>query len=336
MRHLQHIVARAESAGFRMDELLAEGGLDKARLADSEGLVPVSSIEAMLAVVSARYPDPLMGLRLAGDIQPATFGAVGYLMQACTTLGDVLEVATRYNGLLSNIGKTSLAHAPGLVQVRWECTGVSAALKAQITDYVIGAFVAMTRLLLPEKPELVRSVHFAHAAPAEVRLAREYFSLFRCPVYFDKPVSCFVLDNAALKEKLHHGDAFIKDLLERHAQTLLRQKEQAVTLADEVRHLIAAMVIDGVPAKDAVAAQLGMSARSLHRRLTELGSSYRELLDQVRLDLAQSRLLRDGEPISRIAGQLGFRSHQAFLRWYKHSTGETPGTYRQKHGGEMP
>src|SRR3546814_20688284 len=74
----------------------------------------------MLEAVADRYRDPLMGLHLAGAIQPATFGAIGYLMQTCTSFVDVFKVATRYNGLLGNIGKTSLRHRPGAVQVCWE------------------------------------------------------------------------------------------------------------------------------------------------------------------------------------------------------------------------
>jgi AraC-like DNA-binding protein len=329
-RHLQHVVARAEAAGVPMDELLAEGGLDKAQLADAEALIPVSAIEAMFAAVSSRYSDPLMGLHLAGDIQPATFGAIGYLMQACTTLGDALEVVTRYNGLLSNIGKTSLVRSPGAVRICWECSAGSPGLRRQVTEYVLGSFVALLRLLLPERAELLQAVHLMHGRPEDAELAREYFSFFKCPVYFAKPVSAIVVASGALQARLHHGDAFLKEVLDRHAQNLLRQRELHASLPDAVRHLVTAMIIEGVPTKDMVAAQLGLSGRSLHRKLQDLGTGYREILDQVRLELAQARLREEADSVSRIAGQLGFHSHQAFMRWYKQSTGRTPGEHRKE------
>ncbi|HZR35355.1 MAG TPA: AraC family transcriptional regulator [Nevskia sp.] len=332
-RHLQHVVARAEAAGISMDALLAEGGLDKARLADADAAIPLSALEAMLAAVSGRYSDPLMGLHLASDIQPATYGAIGYIMQACTTLGDALEVVTRYNGLLSNIGRTSLVPAPGLLQMRWECSVGSAALRRQATEYVFGSFVGLVRLLLPEQAGLLQAVHFAHPRPAGAELVREYFSFFKCPVYFDKPVSSLFIAGAALKARLHHGDAFLKDVLDRHAQELLRQRGQKASLRDEVRHLVAAMIIDGVPTKDMVAQQLGLSARSLHRKLEEQGTGYREILDEVRLAIAQQRLRDPAESVSSIAAYLGFHSHQAFLRWYKQNTGRTPGEHRRQLAG---
>lgn len=335
-RHLQHVMARAEAVGFHIDELLAEGGLDKGRLADADGLVPLQALENMLAAVSGRYADPLIGLHLASDIQPATYGAIGYLMQACTTLSDALEVVTRYNGLLSNIGRTSLQHNPGTVQLSWECLAGSAALRRQFSEYVFGSFAVLVRLLLPEHSDLLQSVHFAHPRPSRPELVREYYDYFRCPVYFDKPVAAAFLPAAALKTRLHHGDAFLKEVLERHAQSLLRQRQQMATLTDEVRHLVAAMVIDSVPTKEMVAMQLGLSGRSLHRKLQQLGTGYREILDQVRLEMAQSRLLQDDGSANRVAEDLGFHSRQAFLRWYKQSTGRTPGEYRRRMAGAAP
>jgi AraC-like DNA-binding protein len=334
-RHLQHIVARAEGAGVRIDELLAAGGLDKAQLADAEALIPVSALEAMYQAVAGRYADPLLGLHLAADIQPATYGAIGYLMQACTTFGDALEVVQRYNGLLSNIGRSSLVRHPGTVQVCWECLAGSPGLRRQLTEYVLGSFVALVRLLLPERKSMLQSVHFTHPRPADAEAAREYFVYFNCPVYFDKPVSSINVDSEALRTRLHHGDAFLKEVLDRHAQNLLRQRQQQSSLPDEVRHLVGAMIIEGVPTKDMVAAQLGLSARSLHRKLEELGTGYREILDQVRLQLAQERLRGSEDTVNRIAAELGFRSHQAFLRWYKHSTGVTPGEHRKLLRGDQ-
>lgn len=333
-RHLQHVVARAEAAGVSMDALLAEGGLDKARLADADAAIPLSALEAMLSAITGRYDDPLMGLHLASDVQPATYGAIGYIMQACTTLADALDVVTRYNGLLSNIGRSSLVHTPGFVHLQWECSVGSPMLRRQVTEYVFGSFLGLVRLLLPEHTDLLRAVHFAHPRPASPELAREYFSHFRCPVHFDKPVSELIIASAMLKARLHHGDAFLKDVLDRHAQSILRQREQQASLPDQVRHLVGAMIIDGVPTKDMVAQQLGLSGRSLHRKLEELGTGYREILDEVRLHIAQSRLRDTAESVSAIAEYLGFRSHQAFLRWYKQSTGRTPGEHRRDLKGE--
>src|SRR3546814_13633738 len=118
-------------------------------------------------------------------------------------------------------------------------------------------FVVMARLLLPGKPELIRSVHFVHAKPDIAEQVREYFDFFQCPVYFEQEASCFVVANEVLREKLHHGDAFLKDILDLHARKLLQQ-QRTVSLPDEVRHLIRSMIASGSPS---------MAARSEERRV---------------------------------------------------------------------
>jgi len=335
MRHLQHMVARGEAAGIQVDALLDDAGLPRSALVNADAAVPLTAIESMLAVLSQRYADPLPGLHLASDIQPATFGVIGFISQACTTLSDVLDVAVRYNGLLSNIGKVSVNHRPGLVEVNWECLAGGPAFRRHASEYVLGAFTVLARLLLPQgalpaSGSIVQSVHFTHARPEDPERVREYFEFFRCPVHFGRPATALVIPVNLLKARLRHGDAFMKELLERHAQDQLRQREQGASLADNVRHLVAAMSIDGMPGKEAIAQQLGMSSRSLHRKLQDAGTSFREILDAVRLATAHQRLTGSRDTVNAIADELGFSSHQAFLRWFRKNTGQTPGEYRRR------
>lgn len=331
VRHLKHIIARGEAVGVRMDELIDEAGLARGRLVDADGLVPVAVLEGMLTAFARRYSDPLMGLHLAEDIQPATFGVLGYISQSCATFADVLDAVSSYRGLLSNIGESAVSFEPGSVMVSWRCLAGSEFFQRQATEYVLGVLVTLSRLLLPEKASFPQAVHFSHRRPESVEGARKYFEFFQCPVYFDRPQSGLMMSTAMLKTRMRYSDAFMKDVLDRHARDIIRRHEHSSSLPDEVRHLIGAMIIEGVPTKEAIAMQLGTSARSLHRKLQELGTGYRELLDEVRLTMARERLHDSDDTISAIAERLGFLSHQAFLRWFRKSAGTTPGEYRRQH-----
>lgn len=330
VRHLQHMVGRGEAAGLMFDDLLSEAGLPREKLIDGDGRVPLSVVESVLSAVSERYPDPLVGLHSARDIKPAALGPLGHILQACTHFADALEMVVRYRGLLSNIGRSSVRRLPGEVQVCWECLVGGPALRRQATEYVLATFASMTRLLLPGPP-MLKSVHFAHARADAPEAARDYFNHFGCPVYFDRAESSLNFPDRVLQMRLPHGDALMKDLLERHARQLLAERDAPKALPDEVRHLIQAMIIEGVPTRDRVAEQLGISGRSLHRKLVDSGSSYRELLDEVRLDLARQRLRDTGDSVTVIAEFLGFNSHQAFLRWFKQASGgQTTSLYRRQ------
>lgn len=335
-RHLQHFISQAEAAHVDIGQLLEDAGLNRERLADPDYPVPVPAIELMLSAVTREHNQPLLGLRLAHDIQPATFGPLGYIAQACPTFGDVLDMVVRYNGLLSNIGNSSVVHTPGNVEVRWECVAGGRVFRQQATEYVLGAFVVLARLLLPGRRDLPQAVNFSHHPPASAAHMREYVSFFRCPVYFGQAVSSTVLPTAALKVRLRHGDAFMREMLERHAANVLKQRTQPSSIPDEVKHLIRAMIIDGAPGKDAIAAQLGMSGRSLHRKLQDAGTSYQELLDGVRLEIACERLRETENTSAEIADCLGFSTPQAFLRWFKQCSGQTPSEYRSHHRKTEP
>ena len=327
-RHLQHILARGQAAGLSMDNWLSEAGLGAAEVSDAEAIVPISAIEILLATLNRHRPVPLIGLHLASDIQPATLGPLGHIAQACTTFRDVLNMAVHFNGLLSNIGQLSVQHHPGNTEVIWRCDAGGPAFQREATEYVMGAITVLGRFLMPEQRHMLASVNFPHPRPDDAGHTRGYFTFFRCPVYFDQPAPSLVIPSHILDVRMHHGDAVMKDLLEHHAERTLKEREQVNCLSDEVRHLIRSMIADGIPTKEMVAQQLGMSARSLQRRLDELGSSYRQLLHAVRMGLAESQLTSTSDSMDAIASRLGFASRQAFLRWFKQSRGQTPSQYR--------
>ncbi len=329
-RHLQHFLSQGQRAGLGVEDWLKEAGVNPEVLRDAESAVPLSALESLLTILSKHQPLPLIGLHLANDIQPATLGPLGLIAQACSTLGDVFDMAVQFNGLLSNIGEFSIEHHPGTVELRWKCLAGSEAFQRQAHEYVIGALVVLARFLLPEEKELPLFVNFPHPRPEDSAHNRGYFTFFRCPVYFDKEAASATIPARLMDVRMPHGDAYIKNLIEQHAETTLRERALEYSLSHEVRHLIKGMIIDGVPTKEMVAIQLGMSGRTLQRKLDEHGTSYRELLHLVRLDLTHEYLNDPKTSVDNIAGRMGFASRQAFLRWFKQSTGYTPTQYRKE------
>lgn len=327
-RHLQRATVFAKGAGIGVDELLAHAGLGHEQLADADGVVPLRAIEAMLAALQRQYSDPLFGLRMANEIQPTTLGAIGHLLQACPTLGDLVDVVTRYNGLLSNIGRSSVTHAPGQVELHWDCLAGSPLFRRHASEYVVGTFVVLSRLLAPGQA-FPTAVQFQHARPDHPERIREYFNLFRCPVHFSQPRNSISVPTSLMPLRLPHGDAVLKNLLEQHALNLLQQRSEAPCFVNDVRRLLSALILAGSASKDNVAQQLGTSPRSLHRRLQGLNTTYRDLLDSVRADLARQQLGSCTTPIGDIGDRLGFSSRQAFMRWFRHVTGVTPSQYRK-------
>lgn len=328
--HLQHFVARGQAAGLSMEDWLEDIGVSTEQLGDANRMIPVNAIEAMLETLTSRYELPLIGLHMAHDIQPAALGPLGQIAQVCNTFGTVVKMAERLHGLLSNIGDLRIIHHPGQVEICWDSLAGGPAFKRQAREYVLGSVAVIMRFLLPEQKRLLLRVNFSHERPQDPHHVRGYFTFFGVPVHFDQPHSSLVLPSALLEARMPHGNAAVRDLLEQHAARTIREREYQADLKNEVRQLIRVMLMDGPPTKEMVADQLGLSARHLHRQLQAQGSSYRDLLQEVRLILAADCLREQNMTVEDTARRLGFASRQAFLRWFRLSTNQTPTEFRQR------
>jgi len=133
-----------------------------------------------------------------------------------------------------------------------------------------------------------------------------------------------------MDQPLSHGDLSIKTTLAQHADSLMQQRQQNMTLPETVMRLVHAMFVDSPPSLEDVADQLGMSGRTLHRRLDAHSIKFRSLIDEIRMERASDLLLNGCQPLEVAAFQLGFQSRQSLIRWFKKRTGLTPGEYRQR------
>jgi AraC-like DNA-binding protein len=327
MRHVQRAVVFMKAQGLDWSALLQAGGLQPAELEHGDRPVSLDAIEHMLASLRHSYGSPLLALHMARAIQPATLGALGMLVQACATMSDLLDVAERFNGLMSNVGHTSSIRLPGQFEVRWACLAGGPEFRQHAAQYIIATLATLTRVLVPDISAPI-SVSFAHPCPVRGDRVREYFDFFGCPVYFDQPFNSILAPAEHLSMRLPHGDALLKDMLERHAQWMLHERQAMYCIVDDVRRLLHTLVLAGRPSKEAVAQQLGLSVSSLHRKLADAGTGYGPLLDEVRLALAQEQLQRHHTVLADIADRLGFSTPQAFMRWFRAQCGQTPGQYR--------
>lgn len=330
IHHLKHFLGHGDSVGLDRGALLEALGISSGQLDDAEATLAVTALEPLLEQLTAASPDQPIGLRLASDIQPATFGVLGLLTQSSPRFADVLELLVRYNGLLSDIGQVSLKPAPGRMVIRWECQAGGPLFRRHAREYVLASLVTLGRALLPTRAEFPLMVTFPHSAPRRRSERADYQTLFRCPVYFDRPSAGIVVPATLLDRPLRHGDPAIRHALERHADELLRRRRRPAPLGGDVRRLLNAMLGEQDPSATEIAHQLGLSERSLHRRLSLENTSFQALLDEVRLIRARTLLRDSNEPLDELAVHLGLQSRQSMIRWFRRLTGLTPGQYRKE------
>ena len=120
-----------------------------------------------------------------------------------------------------------------------------------------------------------------------------------------------------------------------HAQKVMEERSQNTSLVDLARSCLHELMHRGDASRENLAAALNMSGRTLHRRLRESDTSYRELFDDLRLERAKLLLQDDALSVHQVAEHAGFDEHNSFTRWFRQLTGMAPSEYRQRmHSGE--
>jgi AraC-like DNA-binding protein len=162
---------------------------------------------------------------------------------------------------------------------------------------------------------------FTHASPTGMD---NYHPTFDCPARFNESVNQMVLEKDFEDMPLPHGDALLSEMLDHYAQSLLKQSATNDFLS-EVRKVLSDGFSRGDVRLETTARKLALSGRSLQRELNGRGTSYREELDRIRLDLALDLLTR--AEVRDISNVLQFSDVSSFYRAYRRWTGKTPAEY---------
>jgi len=181
----------------------------------------------------------------------------------------------------------------------------------------------MSRLLATARSGPLEA-RFSYPAPAH---AEEYERILRVPIRFEAGEDGVLFPISMMDSSNPSADAALRQLLERYAADQLAKIQTHARFSERVRATILSMLPLGALTADAVAAQFSMSNRTLRRRLQEEDTSYQEILDDVRAELACRYLAKEKRGIDEVAFLLGFSDPSAFTKAFRRWTGQTPADY---------
>jgi AraC-like DNA-binding protein len=171
-----------------------------------------------------------------------------------------------------------------------------------------------------------RSVAFEHAAPPYVA---EYGRIFGPGVArFEQSMTGITMSTAALDAVQLHPNPQLYQVLKQQADSLLSELDAGQGLARRIHQLVVHHFTELEPDMDSVARRLGMSSRSLRRRLQEEGASFQDVVGQAMGELACNVLREKNTTIQEAAFRLGFSEVSSFHRAFKRWTGQTPKQFR--------
>lgn len=318
-------------AGVQVEALLGAANLDSALFAGPD-IHLLHSQELRLWGEAARMSgDDDFGLHLAEWVAPRSeelFDILCFALRSSPTLGDHYRRVARYMRLVHPGVRVSLEEEARVARLVHSHRREPALPSRQPVEAFFALALLLGRRAVGEE-FTPREVCFRHARPARVR---EHERLFGAPVRFGCPRDELVVDGAHLERKPLHAEPLLLALLDRQLDGMLAIQPERDGLLELVQSAMRDELPDREPSVASVAAKRHMSPRSLQRRLREEGTTFAELLEELRRDLAL-RYLRDPRiGIAEVGFLLGFRDVTAFHRAFRRWTGTTPASYRRSAG----
>jgi AraC-like DNA-binding protein len=319
--------------------LLEMHGLDAVAIAEDAGLdlavtpapgerIEVDKIDAILRVAIPLIGDPAFGLRAAHCWHPSELGVLGYAWLSSSTLRTGLQRAVRYSRLVGERGLTQIENTSRGVKVRfWANRGNPAVVPvaAVFVDIVMALLLDLCRMnagaaLRPVAATLRRKK--PHPADAHQRF-------FGCKVEFEAEENTFVLSVDDADRPLPSANRQLAAVFDKMlAEELARLDKSDVV--SRCRAAVLEQLSSGEGTAEDTAKQLHMSARTLQRKLAAANTTYLQLVDDTRKDLALRYIEDPRRSVTDITFSLGFSQPSAFTRAFKRWTGLSPSDYRTK------
>lgn len=318
-----------ESMGLPRAEHLEGAGVSEEDLDPPDGWVSQSIMERLCRYRLTREQGGISGARLALPMaDPSNTGLLGFLCMSCPSIQGLYAALVEFGGLTSNIFSMSLIHEPGVVLWSVEMLYTDELLIRDNVEWFLAACATQVHRL---DPTALLEVRFRHS-PSLVygRPDWLYEKAFPCPVRFGQDRSALVIEAQSLTRKSPKGDALTFDALLRQARLFLQEPEPERNILERTRRRIRLLLAEGHVSRERLCEHLGISSRHLHRLLKRNGSSYQQLLDDVRAEQAERRLAEANPDMEQLAMELGFSGVKSFSRWFVARFGATPSVYRRR------
>lgn len=317
-----------------VDVWLDEAGIDCRALEQPGGRVSRESMVRLFARIEREIGDPGVVFEIGRHAPFGAFDVVDYLVLSAATIRDAFDALNESYRLIHDPTVVTLDIGRTTSTWMYHVAGDGDAYAMYAIDLVFATIVA----------------HLRHASgtsfsPAEVWLphdrracAGRYEQFYGCPVRFEFGEAQLVLRNETLAIPMPGADAGLHAILRRHVSLLLERLPNLSSSEKLARLDLRAAIQAGGSALslESTAQRLGVSARTLQRRLREEGTTFQRVLDDVRREFASRYLADEAKSISDIAFAVGFSDVSAFHRAFRRWTGRTPGEMRSGDAFDPP
>lgn len=329
--YLQPVLDAAGARGVSARELALAAGLRAEALDPLPHSLSACDYVRLLDAGAELAGDPDFGLHVGECVKLGAYNVYGLILLSCRDFGQALQQTLRFEGLAHDLGRSALRVEDGVAEYGWH-SAMPHASRHLVESVFAGIRVFAAWLAGTSLPPV--QIAFAHEAPPD---CGEHRRIFGDAVSFGAGGNRARFDAALLGWPVRNADVGMYPVLQQHAEHLLREKMRSQSDGGVVALARSAIVRN--LARDRarlaiVAEELGMTQRTLQRKLADTGITFQQLLDRTRHELAQDYLKRSALSLAEVAFMLGYQEQSSFNHAFKEWTGLNPGAYRMQFGAQ--
>jgi AraC-like DNA-binding protein len=299
-------------------------GLDVASLEDPNARVSTGLVTRLLALAEQRARDPWIGLHAGERAEPR--GPLFYMMLSSPRVVEGLRRAQRFSGLVIDTARLTARTERELVSVTFATGDPVFSGSRHAMEYLLMASVSAMRYAVGADFRL-REVHFRHGRAGRLDEAERAFG---CPVYFGEADDRHVFPLSTLWAVPRFPNRAIAEQIEKFAAALSARIAARTTVSERAEQAARALLASGVRAGSAsIAGKLGMTSRTLQRKLGEEGTHFRAVRDAILWEAVEVLLSNPSLKIEAIALSVGFSDVAAFSKAFRRWKGYPPARYRE-------
>jgi AraC-like DNA-binding protein len=318
---------RLGQSGIALPPLLKKAGITIQQIENRHARLNAQNQIKFLALAADQLRDPFLGFHLARDFDLREIGLLHYVLTSSATTGDALRRVVRYSHTANEGVSLGYVEKSDEVSIVFRYVGVVRHSDLQQMEFWVTALVRSCRELTGRQliPNRVTVVHRRSEDCSEIN------EFLGTTVAFGADADTIVFPRTIKDMPVVTADPYLNELLVAYCEEALARRDpgNGVTPSD-VENAIASLLPHGMARVDEVARKLGMSRRTLARRLASEGSTFSDVLNRLRFDLAHRHIADSALSISQIAWLLGYREVSAFTHAFKRWTGKTPREMRAR------
>jgi len=322
---LRHIANCLRLTGQSPESILADLHVNPVDLTDPNATIPLAQFLAFFEIAAERSGNLNFGLYAGRVAASDSLGPLGFLFSSAPTFRAAFKSFNAYLATIQDAALNRFVEEDGLATFEYGISDQTLENRGQDAEFSLAVMHNYCLNYLGSDFELVE-VRFEHACLSDPKIYRDFF---HCDVFFDQDINAFSFEDRFLGRTGGGVDPALFPIIEEYIRRKAGDNFAETSISGQVRKILDLSDFTQTPTLEEAAAMIGVSVATVNRRLQTDGVSWRNLVQERRMNAAERLLKHSRRDVADIALALGYSESASFVRSFKKQFGVTPKRYRE-------